>query len=285
MASPTAAQVQGVTVYKMHKPDEGIPVVRFVYPRLTSLWGALKRVDADVYYQRTAAVTTAWVAQFCRMNGRRSIYAGASDVDFIPGEQDIRYARDRKIFEWGVRRVDDMIVAERRAARELKEHYGREATLIPSCYVAAARAPPAGTQRLRPVGGHGAAQQAPRDAARDRAPAAQLPVRDDRRRRTRQREPEYAALDRRGREAPSPNIEMRGFVPFAEAEAHFDGARVFLNTSLYEGFPNTFLQAWARGIPTVGFVDTGSRRDGEPVYDYVRDVGEAALEARAPDAR
>ena len=54
------------------------------------------------------------------------------------------------------------------------------------------------------------------------------------------------------------------------------GARVFVNTSLYEGFPNTFVQAWARGIPSVGFVDTGSRRDGHPVYDIVNDVSEAS---------
>jgi glycosyltransferase involved in cell wall biosynthesis len=50
---------------------------------------------------------------------------------------------------------------------------------------------------------------------------------------------------------------------------------VFLNTSEYEGFPNTFLQAWSRGIPSLGFIDTGSRRDGELVYEYVRDVSEA----------
>ncbi len=56
---PDATEVRGVTVYKMHKPDEGIPVLRFVHPRLTSLWRALKRVNADVYYQRTAAVHTA----------------------------------------------------------------------------------------------------------------------------------------------------------------------------------------------------------------------------------
>ena len=89
------------------------------------------------------------------------------------------------------------------------------------------------------------------------------------------REAEYARSIAEAAKA-IPNIEVRGFVPFAEAERAFDGARMVLNTSLYEGFPNTFLQAWARGIPTVGFVDTGSRRDGEPVYDYVQDIGEAA---------
>src|SRR5260221_6343599 len=73
-----------------------------------------------------------------------------------------------------------------------------------------------------------------------------------------------------------PNVEMRGFVPFSEAEGWFNGARLVLNTSLYEGFPNTFLQAWSRGTPTVAFVDTGSRTpDGAPVYDAVRDVAQA----------
>ena len=74
------------------RPDEGLPVVRFVYPRLTTLWRVLGEVDADVYYQRTAAVYTGFLAAFCKANGKRSVYAGASDVDFIPGRQDITYA-------------------------------------------------------------------------------------------------------------------------------------------------------------------------------------------------
>ena len=88
-------EVDGVRIYNMHKPFEGIPVLRFFHPRLSSLWRALRRVNADVYYQRTAAAYTGFLAAFWKTHGKRAIYAGASDVDFIPKRQDITYARDR----------------------------------------------------------------------------------------------------------------------------------------------------------------------------------------------
>ena len=269
------AVVKGVTVHKLYKPDEGIPVVRFIYPRLTRVWQVLKEVNADVYYQRTAAALTGFVAAFCKRHGKRSIYNGASDVDFLPGKQDITFGRDRWLFEYGLRNVDRVFVQNLRQQEWLAQNYGRaDGVLVPNCYHATepAKADPRGyvlwVATVR-------AQKRPEmllEMAR-RLPQHKFVMvggydigwnGEDYERKVRE---QAAAL---------PNVEYKGFLPYVDADRVFSGARVLLNTSCYEGFPNTFLQAWARGVPTVAFVDIRSRgADGNPVYDIAADLDQA----------
>jgi hypothetical protein len=55
---PDGAQLDGVVVRKVFAGHEGIPVLRFVHPRLTRMWRVLREVDADIYYYRSASM---WV--------------------------------------------------------------------------------------------------------------------------------------------------------------------------------------------------------------------------------
>ena len=270
---PDGIEVRGVKVYKSYTPDEGLPVVRFIHPRLTKLWAAMKRADADVYYQRTSGVETAWVAAFTKRHGRYSIFAGASDVDFVPGKQDIALARDRRIFEWGVRHVDRIFCQNEVQQRTLRENFGRDGIVIPNCMA------PSSRER---AGRHG--QYVLWVAILRHSKRAEMFLELAR------RLPQYKFVMIGGPEAGSeaffekvradaatiPNLDFKGYMPFAEAEKWFDGARVFVNTSKYEGFPNTFLQAWSRGLPTVAFFDTGSRVNGQPAYDQVETMDEMA---------
>ena len=55
--------------------------------------------------------------------------------------------------------------------------------------------------------------------------------------------------------AKSANLTFHGKVPYLEIGRLFDRARLVANTSEVEGFPNTFLQAWVRGVPVVTLFD------------------------------
>jgi len=47
------------------------------------------------------------------------------------------------------------------------------------------------------------------------------------------------------------NIDYLGSVSFEQSNELMEKSSVFVNTSLREGFPNTFIQAWMRNVPTV----------------------------------
>jgi glycosyltransferase involved in cell wall biosynthesis len=71
------------------------------------------------------------------------------------------------------------------------------------------------------------------------------------------------------------NVEWLGPVPFEETLSWFDRAATLVNTSPegHEGFPNTFIQAWLRGVPvlTLGVDPDGVIREHD-LGDVARDV-------------
>lgn len=45
------------------------------------------------------------------------------------------------------------------------------------------------------------------------------------------------------------NLEFLGVVPFNEIDEYFGRASILVNTSMFEGFPNAFIQAWIHYMP------------------------------------
>ncbi len=254
---PDGVCIDGVTVRKTFRPEAGVPVLRFLHPRLSSTWRVMREVDADLYYQRSSAMWTGVVAEFCRRHGKRALYAGASDRDFMRGQEQIVYARDRWLYRRGLARVDAIVAQNAHQVRSCRDYHGRDAVLIPSAYV---RPEDSALKSEELILWVGTIHQYKRpemllEMAR-RLPRRRFvmiggpSVGGDR------FQPGYFEQVR-AQAAALPNVEFTGFLPLAQVEKWFDRARVLVSTSVYEGMPNVFLQAWTRGIPTVATVDVG----------------------------
>lgn len=253
---PDGVCYEGIRTFKTYHPDAGIRMVRFFHPRWTSIWRALRRADADIYYMSMAGMPIGEAVLFAHRHGRKAIYRVAHDADCDPRTLMIRYARDRALYAWGLRRADLVLAQTAAQQRLLRERFGRSSRVIPS---------------LAELGG-----RRPAFAERDIDVLWVANIRDFKRPERflelASRLPqlafhmvggpshEAAALYEsvRNRAAALPNVRFHGHVPYAEVGPLFERARVLTSTSDAEGFPNTYLQAWARGTPVVAFVDPDS---------------------------
>lgn len=273
----------GIRTFKAYRPEAGVPVLRFIHPRWTGLWSALMRADADLYYTSCAGMEVGLLAMFCRHFGKRFVFRCASDADCDRSRLLVSHARDRWLYAHGLRRADAILVQSASQADMLSRSYrlsGRVAGML----VEPAQAPSTHDLDVLWVG----------NIYRLKRPdrvlwlAARLPhvafhmvggaV------------PGEEALHARIRDAAAQfaNLTFHGRLSYADANRLFGRAKLLLNTSEVEGFPNTYLQAWIRGVPVVTLIDPDRVIEREGLGIAVRSpaelVGAIASLLGAPQA-
>jgi glycosyltransferase involved in cell wall biosynthesis len=249
---PDGEIVDGITVFKTFRPAAGIPAARFLHPRLTGIWAALRRADADIYYQSCAGMMTGVVAAFCKFHHRTFLFRTAHDTDCIPGEQLVRFRRDRIIYEYGLRNAHHIAVQGLHQRELLRRHYE-----LDGAPVAMAVEPP--SEAAEPVRDIDILWVNNFRPFKRPELAVNLARRLSNRRMTMIGGPcpglgEYFEGVRRSARG-IPGLDFVGPVPYRQVNEFFHRARLFVNTSRSEGFPNSFLQAWIRGVPVVSFFD------------------------------
>ncbi|MGY3343700.1 glycosyltransferase involved in cell wall biosynthesis [Bradyrhizobium sp. USDA 4472] len=259
---PDAETWHGVTTYKTYRAEAGLPVLRFAYPRWTATWAALMRADADVYYTSSAAMRVGLVAMFCRRHGRGLVHRLAHDTDADPEKLLIRYRRDKKLYEYGLRRADSVLCQHSGQQRSLLENYGLTSVVADMLVDPPDRQLDRDQRDLDILWVNNL-----RDFKRP-----ELAIELARRMPSRQihmvggPQPGYSELYSKIESAAKdlPNLTFYGRVPYHDVGDLYDRAKIFVNTSHTEGFPNSFLQSWRRGVPVVSFFDPDGliRREG-----------------------
>jgi glycosyltransferase involved in cell wall biosynthesis len=247
-----AQRIDHFTIYKAFSEEEGIRGLRFLHPRITKLWRALYRADADVYYCRAAGFIPGLLAFFCGLYRKKFVFAGASDTDFIPGRELIRFSRDRYLYRFGLRRASAVIAQSNYQAELLWSNYRLKGVVIKNFFDGRALNTPSHEQReilwvstLRQLKRPLLFVELARTFPGERFIMIGGPDHSN-----------PALYDEVKKQCEVlPNFEFLGFQSLEKTEEHFDRCKVFVNTSEHEGFPNTFLQAWRRGIPVVSYVD------------------------------
>ena len=249
---PDGAVWDGIKTYKAYRPESGLPGLRFIHPRWSGLWSALTRAGADIYYVSCAGALLGQVVLFTRLHGGKVIFRVASDSDCDPATLLIRYWRDKRLYRYGLRHAD-LVLAQTPGQRSaLLKNFRRDSRVVASVTDVAGRRPSFAERagvlwvgNMRPLKRPSLLLEAAR-----RLPQLQFhiiggPMPGA--------ESFYTAVREEARQVA--NVRFHGPVPYHEIGKFFESSRVLVGTSEIEGFPNSYLQAWARGTPVTAFLD------------------------------
>lgn len=219
------------------------PLRRHRLQRRWALFGCLLRCGADVLVTQTAADTLLLAAIAARLRGMRVVHKCASAVDV-----DFGWWRRNAPLIWcayapGMHLADAIVCQTTEQYRGLAPRLRRRAEVIPGALPAPAvdpQLPRAGVLWVGRADDVKRVELVP-------ALAAALPE-----------EPFTVIMPgidarRRAQLVCCDNITVHDRVPFDEIMPFFFRAKCLLNTSRYEGFPNTFLQACMAGTPILSW--------------------------------
>ncbi len=200
------------------------------------IWRAMKKANADIYVLEAASPGVPLAAAFCKCKKKTLVYRTASML-----ECNGKWIQEKKIlgkaFAWGLRKAYAVITQNTKDQKNLLDTLNVSSVVISN----GLPLPPADNiqkEYILWVGRSEAvkgprhfielAKQFPDEKFRMICP----PATGDN---------DYENLKKKA--IAVHNLEFSGKVPFQEMDGYFQKAKVLVNTSDSEGFPNTFVQA------------------------------------------
>jgi glycosyltransferase involved in cell wall biosynthesis len=218
----------------------------------------LQELAPDAIYQRVGCAYTGIAARYARRSGCRMVWHVASDGDVTPAngwplrDTLLPFRRlEKAALEYGIRHAPRIVVQTRHQASLLKTHYDRDAAALvrnfhPSAREAIDKSGPwtvLWIGNLKPVKNPLAFVDLAKAFA-DRSDVRFLMIGDP------SGDPECAREIVR-RAAEIPGFRFIGKQSQDQVNELLAKSHLLVNTSHYEGFSNTFIQAWMREVHVV----------------------------------
>ncbi|MCL9818302.1 glycosyltransferase family 4 protein [Natronocalculus amylovorans] len=226
---------------------------------LIKLLRSVHRIDADVFYVRGNPPLCILSSYCCKMLGENLVYCVANDSNVELNN----LARHHGVFRRtlpklayvdAIRRSDYVISQTDYQQRILNDVLGIRSTVVANAYTV----PPRNKllemderSHVLWVGSLDSEQKKPDRLIRlaEQLPHIEFVIVGWSQNKSYREKIRYEA------EALS-NVRFEGFVPPDNIDRYYRRAVAFVNTSEYEGFPNTFLEAWRYGVPVVSLNHT-----------------------------
>ncbi|MFM8552514.1 MAG: glycosyltransferase family 4 protein [Nitrospiraceae bacterium] len=209
----------------------------------------LRAIGADVYLHAGSGVEVGAYALICRLLRKRFVYVVASMADL-----DDSYGTLRGPLRWlypvGLRLADAIVCRTEEQRTRLHNRYGRSAALIRTGHpVPDDRSAPEGSGSILWVGrAHPIKQPELFLDLAERMPGERFVM-------VAMRDPSHPDLlpAQRRRAASLPQVTWHEGALWGQIDRLFAQAKLFVNTSTYEGFPNTFVQAAMHRVPILSW--------------------------------
>jgi len=237
----------------------------------------MRKANADVYYQNCGEYVTGQVALWCRMHDRKFVYSIANDPDCDSRLPEMNTTRERIFYRYGLKHADKVIVQTRKQQEMLRDNFRRDSVVLPM----PCPWPSGDNDVTSKRGGNGPRRvlwvgrirkQKRPDRLLDLAKACPElnfdlvgPVGNS----------EYAqSICRRAKNIK--NISLHGPVERERLPEFYKKAVILCCTSDFEGFPNTFLEAWSYGLPIVSTFDPDNLIAEKGLGEVGKDIAELA---------
>lgn len=249
--------------------SENNPTSISFFSDLRSIVKILSEIKPDIIYQRVACAYTGVAAYYGKRNNCTTVWHISSDADVTP--PDFRLTKnlftrylDRKILNYGIARIDKIIAQTNAQARLLDNYFSRKVDAVISNFHPLPDEEIDKSNMINVVWVANLKKLKQPDIFIKLARSlSDIPnVKFTMIGRIQGSSSWSSALN--NSIDATPNLEYLGELPQKEVNRILANSHILVNTSEFEGFSNTFIQAWMREVPVISLhVNPDQLLDGE----------------------